>query len=349
MDIKDIFSAANSDVTGVDGDKVEFRDPPAADAAGADDAAGDDVDGKTDNADDKSAEPAGAAADQGANDEYDVEIITAMHDVISEKFGIKAGVDMKSPEDLLSYIDNVITNLSAPTYASDMSMQFDSFIASGGNPVEFLESIGAGYSIPTLDTQADKENIVRNLLKESGFSDQQISRKIDSYIEHETLDQEAADALDIVKARNAKNVNDKIAQRKAAAEAAEVASKEFVKNVSKYIDDMVDVRGIPVTKEQKAALKQYLLVFNEKDGMTGYQKDFDESVAPIVESAFFTQNRKALIKSAESKGASDAVSKFKSALKTNKIPGKSTQGQGDDNNALAMLLKGFEKTTGRAA
>ena len=69
----------------------------------------------------------------------------------------------------------------------------------------------------------------------------------------------------------------------------------------------------------------------------------------FVESAFFTQNMTALIKGAESKGGSDAVSKFKSALKTKNIPGKGSQSQQGGDSALDMLLKGFGQATGRVA
>ena len=321
----------------------------AAAAAAAASAAADsgDTAGAGDNDDDKGGDDSGSG---DSTDEYSLEVMRAFVDAVSDANGVTLDYEnIKTPEDMVKAVDEIVKSKSKPVYANEISEEFDAFLRDGGDPLEFMrEFVGDNNnSIPT--TQEEKEEIVRAVLKDSGYSDRQIDRKIDSFIESDTLDEELNDALDILKRKNAKNVEETIKEkRRAEAESIE-ANKRMLNDISSYIDNMTTIRDIPVTKEQAKNLKDYLLKF-DKDGMTGYQRDFGKTVANIVESAFFTQNKASLLKAAQSKGSSDAMSKLKSVLKTNnKMAG--TQG-GNRNNSpesFDMWIKQAAALTGRKA
>jgi hypothetical protein len=126
--------------------------------------------------------------------------------------------------------------------------------------------------------------------------------------------------------------------------------RELFKTIETSIDNMKDIRGIPVTKEQLADLKAYLFKVDKNTGMTGYQKDFNDNVGNLIESAFFTKNKTTLLKAAESKGSSDAISKLKSVLNSNKkISGTQGGNRGSGEDLLAPWLKQAAALTGRAA
>ena len=190
---------------------------------------------------------------------------------------------------------------------------------------------------------------MKAVLKDAGFSERQIEKKIDALIEGGLLDSEAEDALDVIRRKNADAINQTAKQRQEQEAKLIEDNKKFVKSVEDYIDGLKDVRGIPITKEQKANLKKYLLVFDKEDGMTGYQRDHAKSVAPLVESAFITQNSVTLLKAAESKGSSDALSKLQSVLQAKKVSGTQGNNRSSDGGDLSLWLKQAAVLSGRRA
>lgn len=289
-------------------------------------------------------------SDPGEYDENNIQIAVSLVEAISDLNGLEIdSSSIKTPEDVVSAIDNIIKSKAVPVYASVLSEEFDAFLKEGGNPIEFMqEFIGdSSNAIPT--TQQEKEDIIRSVLKDGGFSDAQIDRKIDSYIENDTLDEELNDALDIIKRKNAKKAEDDIKARREAEAAEAEAQKRLFSDINNYIDSMTSIRDIPVTKDQAKNLKDYLLKF-DKDGMTAYQRDFSKSISNLIESAFFTQNKAALIKAAQSKGSSDAMSKLKSVLKTNnKMAGTHNNNRGGSDDGLDAWIKQAAALTGRKA
>lgn len=363
--IEEIFKVANGDNTpgstatppdpgdgGVQVKSAEELEAEAAAAAAAAAQSGNNGDAGAKGADgdgnnDGDANTGDGNADQN---EYNVEIAVSLVEAISELNGVDIdATSIKTPEDVVSAIDNIIKSKAVPVYASVLSEEFDEFIKAGGNPVEFMqEFIGDSKSgVPT--TQQEKEDVIRGVLKDAGFSDSQIDRKIDSYIENDTLDEELNDALDILKRKNAKKIEDDIKARREEAEAEAESQRKLFNDINTYIDSMTSIRDIPVTKEQARNLKEYLLKF-DKDGMTAYQRDFSKSISNLIESAFFTQNKAALIKAAQSKGSSDAMSKLKSVLKTNnKMAGTQNNNRGGSDDGLDAWIKQAAALTGREA
>ena len=361
MDIDEIFKAANADPDGsssaggsnddgqVDDSQIQVksaeeleREAAAAAAASADDGDGAGASAGNNNGD----------GDQGGNDndEYDMEVINTLYQAIAEKTGVDINLDnIKSPEDVIDAIDSIISQKAKPVYASELSEEFDNFIKDGGDPLDFMESFREDLSLPRIETQKDKEDVIRSVLKDAGFSERQIEKKIDSYIESETLDTEAEDALDIIKRRNAKMANDSAKLKKERDEQQMVEQQKLFKSIEDYIDNMKDVRGIPVTKEQVKGLKDYLFKVDKNDNMTGYQRDFNKSIGNLVESAFFTQNKETILRAAQSKGSSDAISKLKSVLKSNKMSGTQGNNRGSVDDSLSPWLKQAAALSRRAA
>lgn len=290
---------------------------------------------------------AGASVDA---DDYSLELMKAFVEAVSDANGVEIDYSsIKSPEDMVKAVDEIVKSKSTPVYANEISEEFDLFLKNGGDPLEFMqEFVGdRNSSMPT--TQEEKEEIVRVVLKDAGFSDRQIDRKIDSYLENDTLDEELNDALDILKRKNAKNIEESIKDKRRIEAENDAAQKKLFNDINSYIDSMTSIRDIPVTKEQAKNLKDYLLKF-DKEGMTGYQRDFGTSISNIIESAFFTQNKTSLLKAAQSKGSSDAMSKLKSVLKTNnKMAGTQGGNRNDSGDGFDQWIKQAAALTGRKA
>jgi len=330
-----------------DGSTIQVKSAKELESAADDGKSADDDDDKGGVASD-STEPNDVATMD--DDDYDAEVINTLYQVIAEKTGIQiSNTDIKSPDELIEAIEDIISKKSKPSYSSEIAEAFDEFMADGGDPMDFFGGLSDDSSLPRVDTQKDKENVVRLVLKDAGFSDKQIEKKIDTYIENETLAEEADDALDILKRKNAKNVEASIKARKEDDARMVQEQQKLFQSIEQYIDDMKDVRGISITKEQKKEMKDYLFKVDKKDGMTGYQRDYGKNIGNLVESAFFTKNGNALLKAAESKGSSDAISKLKSVLKTNKISGTQQRDRQDAKSDVSAFLRQAAALSGRAA
>jgi len=70
----------------------------------------------------------------------------------------------------------------------------------------------------------------------------------------------------------------------------------------------------------------------EADGTSKWAKDYSKNeVQSLVELAYITMKGDTFVKTAKNQGASDAVSKFKNSLKSNKISGNSKPRVASDN------------------
>lgn len=350
MDLKDIFQKANDPDSnglsgqnpGADGDDPVIIDPK--------DIVGDDSpDVEKDDAGlDPDIKNPGAAPIE-PSDDYDAEVLSLLFQAVSEKTGVELDdIDLKSPEDLVDAITKIIDSKSVPSYHNDLSREFDEFLRDGGDPAEFMASLGEDMTLPRVSSDEDREAVIRQVLTDAGFSEKQIERKIDSYIENGTLEEEAQDALDIIKSKKAKSVESAAKAKREAEAAAIKEQRDFIKSIETHIDGLTNVRGIPVTKEQAKNLKDYLLKVDKKDGLTAYQRE-SNSIESLIEAAFISQNKTTLLKAAESRGSSEALSKLQSLLKSKQSvsgSGVSQQGVSDE---LAPWLKQAAALTGRRA
>jgi hypothetical protein len=330
-------------------EELEAEAAAASAAASAGAAAGDGGDSATAGAGQGDDNGSAASADADGDD-YSLDVMMAFVEAVSDANGVEIDyTGIKSPEDMVKAVDEIVKAKSTPVYANEISEEFDLFLKGGGDPLEFMREFVGDISSSAPQSQEEKEEVVRGVLKDAGFSDRQIDRKIDSYIENDTLDDEVNDALDILKRKNAKNIEESIKEKRRADAENEAAQKKLLVDINNYIDSMTTIRDIPVTKEQAKNLKDYLLKF-DKDGMTGYQRDFSKSISNIIESAFFTQNKTSLLKAAQSKGSSDAMSKLKSVLKTNnKMAGTQGGNRNNSSEGFDQWIKQAAALTGRKA
>jgi hypothetical protein len=358
MDIDEIFKSVNSqsdagdagdgNEAGSDGSGIPTKSAAELEAeleaskgGAAIDGAGTNGGGTGDGSNgDGSSGDGGADGGEGEGDVYDSEVLDALFGVIAEKNGFDIGdKKLTSPDELVSAIEDLINSKSKPKYTNDLSEMFDAFLADGGSPIDFFSEIASISTLPKISTQKEQEDVIKTVLKDAGFSEKQIERKIDLYIENETLASEAEDALDILKRKNVAKAEENATQQRKAIEKQQEDDRQFFVSLNKYIDDLKEVGGIPVTPEQRKDLKDYMFKVDQKDGMTGYQRDSIASHSLLVDSAFFARNRKSFVRAAEGKGSSDALSKFQAALKQKTVSGAQRQQAPEKGESLSAFLK----------
>lgn len=256
-------------------------------------------------------------------------MVTGFFDAISEKLGWENITDEEKPKDveaLLDYFSNIIEQESKPQYASEEIEALDNFVKQGGDLRKYFAA-EQDIDLDNIDI-TDENNqklVVRQLLKEKGFSDKQINKKIDKYVDAGLLEDEAEDAVEDLKEIAGQKKEQLLKEQKMAYDKYIKQQQQFCDNVVNEIKNLNNIRGIAIPEKDKRVLIDYILK-PDSDGMTKYQKDYRRGgVKSLIESAYFTMNADKLINSARREGNNSAIEKLKNNLRNTSINTKSKQ------------------------
>ena len=274
--------------------------------------------------------------------EPDSNAVSAFFGVMAEKFGWEMGDDDEvpsTPEELVDYFQAVIEENSVPQYASEEVEALDNFVKNGGNLRDYFEIDGEldleDFSIE--DNEVNQKIILKEFLKEKGYSNKQIDKKLTKYEDAGLLEDEAEDALEALKEIRENKKQQLLKDQENQAREAAKRQQEYFNSVVNEIKGMQDIRGIKIPEKDKKQLLEYIFK-PDADGKTQYQKDWSKSVKNLLESAYFTMKGDTLLKAAKNEGSSDAISKFKNSL--NKT-GVSRRTKKTDNTSDIDMWKSF--------
>lgn len=263
-------------------------------------------DDDTDNDDDVDGEPAEGNA------------VSAFFEAMSEKMGWELGEDDEipsTPEELVDYFQSVIEENSVPQYASEEVEALDNFVKNGGNLRDYFEIDGELdlEEISIEDNEVNQKLVLKEFLKEKGFSSKQIEKKLTKYEDAGLLEDESEDALEALKEIREQKKQQLLKEQENQAKAAAKRQQEYFQSVVTEIKGMDNIRGIKIPEKDKQVLLEYIFK-PDADGMTKFQKDWSKSVKNLLESAYFTMKGDTLLKAAKSEGSTKAINKFKDSL-----------------------------------
>lgn len=257
------------------------------------------------------------------------QMVGGFFDAMSERLGWEFGEDEEKPntiESLIDYFQNIIEEESKPTYASEEVEQLDNFVKQGGKLQDYLK-IDAEIDLDSIDLEDEgsQKIIVKALLKEKGFSQKQIDKKISKYEDAGLLEDEAQDALEDLKEIRQQKKEQLLADQEKAFKQYKKQQQEFYDNVVAEIKDLKNIRGISIPEKDKRELIDYIFKPGA-DGKTKYQSDYIKGgVKNLIESAYFTKNADKLIQAAKREGNNSAIDKFKQSLRSTSVSGKTKQ------------------------
>ena len=228
-------------------------------------------------------------------------------------------------EGLVTYFKEVIEENSVPTYASDEVMELDEYVRNGGKLTDFINAVAEiDYSTLDITDEDNQKRVVTAILREKGWSADKIDKKITRYEDAGVLEDEAEEAIELLKGIATEKKEALLEDQKIKAADAKERQQKFYTDVVNEIKGLSDIRGIKIAKEDRSKLADYLLK-PDANGVTQYQKDYSKGgVRNLLESAYFTMKGDVLINSAKSEGNSTAMQKLKNSLKTTGA-GKSTR------------------------
>lgn len=327
LDEDDITTVQGDDIIdNPDGNEppVDGNEPPKSDDKPAD-GLGDDPNtspvnneppASTDDIDDNGD---GDDVDDPNGDANEAAQVGAFFDAFAEELGWEIEEDEKptSITDLIGYIQDVVEENSKPQYADERIAQLDEYVRNGGNFDDFYNNMSQDIQYDKLDLE-DEDNqklAVKDYLKLSGYSDEQISRKIERYEDAGVLEDEANDAIERLKIYKQHEIEEQQRMQEQYRQQQQEQATQFVTSLNDTIKNLKSVRGVNIPKEDRKLLFDYITKV-DANGLTQYQKDFNKNmVNNLIESAYFTMKGDALISEATKNGQTTAANKLRQMLR----------------------------------
>lgn len=266
----------------------------------------------------KDKEPVKESEEETIEEDAEAVQVVGFFDAVAEELGLDFEEGEEKPqtvEEFCEYFKDLIEENSTPEYASEDVAKLDEFVRNGGKLEDYFQ-VSTSIDYDNFDT-TDEHNqkiIIRELLAEKGFNDKQIQRKIEKYEDAGILEDEAEEALELMRDITETKKEELLAKQKKENELRVERQQKFVDDVVSNIRSLKDVRGIAIPEKDKRALLDYIFKA-DADGLTKYQKDYSKSVKNLIESAYFTMKGDTLLDTAKKIGTSSAIKTLKQSLK----------------------------------
>ena len=314
-------------------DKYDKQDPD-------DNSSKDDKDNKNDKVDDDTV----IDADNQIDDNTEDNAVATFFEALSDKMGWELDEDEEipqTPEELVEYFQEVIEENSVPQYASEEVEALDKFVKNGGNLKDYFQIDGEldleDFEIE--DNEVNQKLVIKEFLKEKGFSSKQIDKKLTKYEDAGLLEDEATDALEALRDIREQKKQQLLEEQEKSANELKKRQQEYFNSVVTEIKGMDNIRGIKIPQKDKQALLEYIFK-PTADGKTQYQKDYSKSVKNLLESAYFTMKGDTLLKAAKSEGSTAAINKFKNSLSKTGVSRKTRR---QDNTSTESMWDSFAR------
>ena len=245
-------------------------------------------------------------------------------------------------DQLTDYMKAVVTENSKPEYADDRIQALDEYVKNGGKFEDFYRRQQETLTLDNIDLEDENNQkaVVRELMQRSGYTDEQINKKITRYEDSDMLYEESEDALDRLKELRKKEVEEAQRQQEELAKQQEEQSRQFFNTVSKDINELTNIRGIAIPKEDRKALFDYIFKVDQ-NGQSQYTKDFNKNLSKnLIESAYFTMKADSLISSAKNTGETSAADKLRKMLR-HSAKNHSTYNADDKTKSVTDLIGGM--------
>lgn len=263
-------------------------------------------------------------SDPSDADVHEAQQVGLLFDAIGESFGwnmddIKEEDRPLTVDDLTNYMREVVQQNSVPHYADERIQQLDEYVKNGGKFEDFYGKQQQSLSYDNMDME-DEDNqkaIVSELLRYSGYTDDQIKNKISRYEDADMLEEESADALDRLKQIKQHELEMAQQQQAAYLQQQEEQSKQFYNDCMNQIKSLSSIRGVQIPKEDRAKLADY--IFNvDQDGVSKFQRDYNNQenfINNLLTTAYITMKGDSFISTAKRDGESSATEKLRKMLR----------------------------------
>ena len=263
-------------------------------------------------------------SDPSDADVSEAQQVGLLFDAIGESFGwnmddIKEEDRPLTVDDLTNYMRKVVQQNSVPQYADERIQQLDEYVKNGGKFEDFYGKQQQSLSYDNIDME-DEDNqkaVVSELLRYNGYTDDQIKNKISRYEDADMLEEESADALDMLKQIKQHELEMAQQQQAAYLQQQEEQSRQFYNDCMNQINSLSSIRGVQIPKEDRPKLADY--IFNvDQDGISKFQRDYnnkDNFINNLLTTAYITMKGDSFVSTAKRDGESSATEKLRKMLR----------------------------------
>ena len=250
--------------------------------------------------------------------------VTALFDAIAEELSWEFTEEEeedkpKTVEELVNYFKDVINEQSKPEYASEEVAKLDEFVRNGGRLEDyFTVSTDIDFENIDMDDENNQKLVLKELLAKKGYSDKQITKKIERFEDAGVLEQESKDAIEELQEIAEKEKERLLEDQKKQKEEIMQRQQKFFDDVVGEIKSLDNIRGIKIPPKDKKELLAYIFKA-DANGKTQYQKDYSKSVRNLIESAYFTMRGDTLLDAAKKQGTSSAIKNLKNSLRSTSV------------------------------
>lgn len=250
--------------------------------------------------------------------------VTALFDAIAEELSWEfteeeAEDKPKTVEELVNYFKDVINEQSKPEYASEEVAKLDEFVRNGGRLEDyFTVSTDIDFENIDMDDENNQKLVLKELLAKKGYSDKQITKKIERFEDAGVLEDESKDAIEELQEIAEKEKERLLEDQKKQKEEIMQRQQKFFDDVVGEIKSLDNIRGIKIPPKDKKELLAYIFKA-DANGKTQYQKDYSKSVRNLIESAYFTMRGDTLLDAAKKQGTSSAIKNLKNSLRSTSV------------------------------
>nr|DAK76352.1 MAG TPA: hypothetical protein [Caudoviricetes sp.] len=140
--------------------------------------------------------------------------------------------------DLTQYLADVVHQNSVPQYADERIQKLDEFVKNGGNFEDFYSVQKQTLSLDNIDLEqeSNQKNVISELLRYNGYTEEQINNKIARYEDADMLYEESEDALERLKNIRQIEADERIAQQEKLAKEQYEQQTKFMQSVTENIN-----------------------------------------------------------------------------------------------------------------
>lgn len=276
--------------------------------------------------------------------EFESDVTALLNERFAEELGWNIPEE-NAPKTVKEFVDmmkEVVAEASAPQYANDEVKAYDEFVRNGGNLRDFYKNAVEGRvntENVDIENSFDQKQVLTEHLVNQGYSTDRINKMIKRYEDAGVLEEEAQDALELLKDYNEKSRKKLLEEQEKNAVFAQEQQQKFVTDVEESIKNLDNIRGVKISEKDKKELLEYILV-PDNEGYTKYQREYLSNIKNLLESAYFTKKGDVLINKSKAQGKSDAVKNLHDKLKANKgnrSRQSGTQEHGKTSSGLSVL------------
>jgi len=263
--------------------------------------------------------PAATSTTEDTSDlgEYEHDVVAFFTDKFNNELGWEVEEDKKpkTVNEVIEYLKGLVEENSKPQYANEEIEKLNEYVANGGDLRRFYSEAFGQTDLETIDisNESAQKKVLRDNFTRLGYNKEKIDRFISRYEDSGTLQEEAEDALELLKETHKQKSEQLLVEQEKLRKEQLQQQQKFYTNVYNNIEKTDSIRGIPISAKEKKELSDYIFK-PEADGLTKYQKDYAKDYRNLIESAYFTMKGDSLIQKVTQKATSQAAKNLQDKL-----------------------------------